>query len=294
MRMIDLAYVHNRFCPISEAMVSVEDRGFQFGDGIYEVIAVYGGKPFLLDRHLARLLKSAAAIELTYDFKRKPLEPIIAEGLTRAAIGVDAMVYIQLTRGVAPRSHAIPEAIEPTLVLTFRALPTVSDELRRRGASLITTPDIRWANCYVKAITLLPNVLAKNEAMRKGHDDAIFVTDSGEVRECTSANLFMVNGDELVLPTRDASILHGVTQGFLIECAGAIGLKIAERSFGVDTMMQADELILSSTTAEVLGITSVDDKPIANGRVGAVTQRLFDEFRSRSRALCRGSAAEAV
>ncbi len=292
--MIELAYVHNRFCPISEAMVSIEDRGFQFGDGIYEVIAVYSGKPFLLDRHLARLWKSAAAIELTYDFQRKPLEPIIAEGLSRAAIGVDAMVYIQITRGVAPRSHAIPEAIEPTLVLTFRSLPTVSDELRKRGTSLMTTPDIRWSNCYIKAITLLPNVLAKSEALRRGYDDAIFVTDAGEVRECTSANLFVVHGEELVLPPRDESILHGVTQAFLIECAAAIGLKITERSFSALTMMQADELILSSTTAEVLGVTSVDDKPIADGRVGAVTQRLFDEFCSRSRALCRGSAAEAV
>ncbi len=278
----ELAYVNGVFGPIAEAKVSIEDRGFQFGDGIYEVIVAYDGRLFLVEQHLRRLRRSAAGIALDYDFEAGPLEPIIAEGLRRSELR-DALIYIQITRGAAPRSHTIPAGLTPTVVMTFKPLPRLPDELRERGARVITMPDIRWANCYIKAITLLPNVLAKNEALRKGYDDAIFVTVEGEVRECTSANIFIVSGGSLLIPPRNESILHGVTQGYLIELACSIRLNVREEVIHLELLRRADEVFMSGTAAEVLAITSIDDRPVSHGRVGPITQRLYDEFLSRTR-----------
>ena len=287
--MKELAYLNGVFGPISEAKVSIEDRGYQFGDGIYEVVAAYGGRPFLLEQHMRRLRRSAGAIGLDYDFDAEPIEPIIAEGLLQSGACHKALIYIQITRGVAARSHVIPQALSPTVILTFKPMPKVSEDLRCRGARVVTTPEVRWSNCYIKAITLLPNVLAKNDATNRGYDDAIFVTRSGEVRECTSANMFMVQGATVVIPPRTESILHGVTQALLMECAASAGIAFEERVFDVETMLCAEELFMSSTTVDVLGITSVDDRPIADGRVGPTTRRLFDEFQAQTQAFAAGT-----
>jgi len=278
----ELAYVNGVFGPIAEAKVSIEDRGFQFGDGIYEVIVAYAGRLFLLERHMRRLRRSAAGISLDYAFDIRPLEPIIAEGLLRSELG-DAMIYVQLTRGAAPRSHVIPAGMTPTVVMTFKPLPSLPEDLRKRGAKVITMLDSRWANCYIKATTLLPNVLAKNDALRRGYDDVIFVAADGEVRECTSANIFLVIGGRLLIPPRNESILHGVTQGFLIECAEAIGVGVREEPIPMESLRRAEEVFMSGTAAEVLAITSIDDRPVGNGRIGPITQRLYDEFLRQTR-----------
>ncbi len=277
-----VAYVNGVFSPVEEARVSIEDRGFQFGDGVYEVIAVYDRRPFLMDRHMVRLRQSCRAIGLEYDFDGRPLDPIVREGLKRSGLR-DVMVYIQLTRGVAPRSHVIPPGMTPTIVMTFRALPRLTPEQRQQGARIMTTPETRWSKCYIKAVTLLPNILARNEAVAKGFDDALFVTTGGEVRECTSSNVFLVRDGRLLLPPRDESVLHGVTQGFLLECAESIGLRIDETVCTIETLKAAEEAFLSSTTAEVWGITSIDGKPVADGRVGPITRRLHETFQSRVR-----------
>jgi D-alanine transaminase len=281
--MPELAYVNHRFVPLAEATVPIEDRGFQFGDGVYEVIVAYNGQPFLLEEHLHRLRRSCEAIELKYDFDGAPLVPIIRDGLDRCGFK-DAMVYIQLTRGVAPRSHLIPTDIQPTLVMTFKPLPTLPDELRRRGAKVITIPDTRWANCYIKAVTLLPNVLARHKARQRGCDDAIFVTKEGEVRECTAANVFIVAKGELLTPPLTESILHGVTQRFLLTCARSLGLTAREQQLFVDDLYNADELFLSSTTAEVLAITEVDGQSIGSGQPGPITHQIHVEFVNRAKA----------
>ena len=280
----ELAYLNGVFVPLAEARISIEDRGFQFGDGVYEVIAVYNGRPFLAEQHLARLKRSAAAIELGFDLDAHPLMPIIQEGLRRSGLN-SALVYIQITRGTAPRSHEIPTGIHPTLVMTFKPLPALPEDRRRQGVRAMTTLDTRWANCYVKAITLLPNVLAKNEAIRRGYDDAIFVTATGEVRECTSANVFVVHGSRIATPSRTEAVLHGITQDFVFECAAAINLDVEERTIHVDSLRKADEVFMSSTTVEVLAITTIDDRAVSSGRVGPVTQRICDEFRTRAREL---------
>ncbi len=280
--MPELAYVNGSFCDLGEAKVSVEDRGFQFGDGVYEVIVSYGGRLFLLEDHLARLQRSCDAIELPFDVHTASIADIIEEGLTRSGLN-EAMIYVQVTRGVAPRSHAIPEAIEPTVVMTFKPRPSLPDDLRRRGARVLTVPETRWANCYIKAITLLPNTLARHQAVRRGYDDAVFVTADGEVRECTSANVFMVQRGVLVIPPLTEAILHGVTQKFLLTCAEGIGLTKRHEVLHIDAFREADEAFMSSTVGEVLGITAIDDRNVGTGRVGPVTQRLYDEFRRRTR-----------
>lgn len=290
MKQEELAYLNGVFVPVDEAKVSIEDRGFQFGDGIYEVVAAYDGRPVLADRHLARLKRSAAAIELDFDPDEYPLMPIIEEGLRRCGFK-DTLVYIQITRGTAPRSHTIPAGIRPTVVMTFKPLPTVPEERRRKGVKVMTVPDGRWAKCHIKAITLLPNILARHEAIAQGYDDAIFVTDAGEVRECTSANVFVVHGSTMATPCRTESVLHGITQGFIFDCAAAIGLQLEERIIHRDSLRDADEVFMSSTTVEVLAITSVDGHAIGSGRVGPITQRIHDEFRTRFRELTGTASA---
>lgn len=286
--MSELAYLNGVFGPIEQAKVSIEDRGFQFGDGVYEVMVVYNGRPFLLAEHLQRLRRSTGAIGLEYDFDAHPIEPIIREGLRRSELH-EAMVYLQITRGAAPRSHVVPEGITPTVVMTFKPLPTLPDELRRRGAKLLTAPDIRWARCSVKAITLLPNVLAKTEAFRRGCDDALFISADGEVRECTSSNIFMALDGACIHPPRTQAVLHGVTQAFLVRCARAIGIRMTEQTIDLEALHRADEVFLTGTAMDVLGVTSIDDQPVGTGRVGPLTQRLYQEFVAQSRG---GGASE--
>lgn len=280
--MPELAYLNGSFGPIASAVVSIEDRGFQFGDAVYEVIAVYNGRPFLLEQHLTRLRRSLAGIGIEFDVKHAGLEASIHEGIRRSGF-TDTMVYIQISRGAAPRSHAIPEGLTPTVVMTFKALPGVPDDLRERGASVMTTREIRWAHCYIKAVTLLPNILAKNESLRRGYDDAIFVTDGGEVRECTSSNIFIARRGELLMPPRTEAVLHGITQGYLLACAEGIGLPIREQAFNADALRAADEAFMSGSISEVLGITRIDDRPVGDGTVGPITRRLYAEFMRRAR-----------
>jgi len=283
--MPELAYVNGVYGPIHEAKVSIEDRGFQFGDGIYEVVVAYQGRPWLLDAHLQRMRRSAQAIELAYDFDAHPIAPIIVEGLRRSGLS-DALIYIQLTRGAAPRSHLIPDDIVPTLVMTFRPLVPIPDELRNRGARIITVPDTRWANCFIKSVMLLPNVLARHEARRRGFDDALFVTETGEVRECTSSNIFLARNRRLLFPPRTHAVLHGCTQGFLLECAASIELPVEEDVITLDTLLSANEVFISSTSVDVLGVTQINTQVIGDGRVGPLTRKLYQTFHDKKQTAC--------
>ncbi len=288
--MPEIAYVNGVFGPIAEARVSIEDRGFQFGDGIYEVLFSYDGHLFMPDEHLVRLRNSAAALNLPYDFDADPVLPIIEEGLSRSGFA-DALVYIQITRGVTPRSHCYPSGMTPTVVMTFKQRPALSEELLSRGASVMTTTDDRWSRCYVKAITLLPNVLAKTNAAHLGFDDAIFVTESGEARECTSANLYIVNDGTVQFPPRNQSVLHGITQLVVLDCAKRIGAPTVEAAIRTDDLARADEVFMSSTAVEVLGITSIDGVPVASGAVGPITRRLHEAFLAAVKSGCPSESA---
>jgi len=218
-----IAYLNGVFCGMDEAKVSIEDRGFQFADGVYEVIAARSRQPFRLRQHLERLQRSADAIGLAVDLDSLTLPKVIDEGIARCGCD-DVMVYIQLTRGAAPRTLECPAAMRPTVVVTFRALPVFSHELRERGVALRSVRDTRWAYCSVKSVSLLANVLLKRETQRDGFFDALIIGPDDLVRETTSANVFAVVNGILRTPPLSEHILHGVTRDYVLECAQDAGI----------------------------------------------------------------------
>ncbi len=271
----EIAYINGRFCPPREAMVSIEDRGFHFSDGIYEVVAAHHGRPFRLPQHMARLRQSVGGLDLPFDPDAYGLETVIHEGLTRSGFE-HTLVYIQITRGVYPRQHICQVALEPTVVLTFKPLPPVPTERIEKGVSVKTAEDIRWGRCCIKAISLLPNVLLKNQAVREGFFDALLVTSSGEVRESCSSNVFLVKDGVLRTPPADEHILHGVTRGFILECASELGLPARETRIMEAELYSADEVFFTATTYNVMPITRINTRPIAGGCPGPITRRLYD------------------
>ncbi|MCP4247762.1 MAG: D-amino acid aminotransferase [bacterium] len=275
--MPELACVNGSFCDLAEARVSVEDRGFQFADGVYEVVVAYGSRIIGLDAHLARLQRSLEGIGLAFDVRTQRIEELIAEGIARAGFP-ETMAYLQITRGAAPRSHAWPADLTPTVVATFKAKPKVDPERRRRGLSVMTMPDTRWSRCYIKSIALLANVLAKDEARRGGYDDTVFVGPGGKVREATAANIFLVADGTLITPPKSDAILHGVTRGFVLECAARIALPHREAEILEADLLTAQELFLSSTTVDFIGVTRLNDRAVGDGRVGPITGALFEQF----------------
>lgn len=281
--MPDIAHCAGQFVPLEDAKVSINDRGLQFADSVYEVVAAYGGTPFLLDRHMDRLQRSLAAVAIEYDPVAGDLPAIIVEGLQRCAYD-EAMVYVQVTRGIALRSHIAPADIVPNVIVTFRRLPAAPENLRSGGVRVLTVPEVRWARCSIKATTLLPNVLAAMEARRQGYYDAVFVGEDGDVREGTHANIVAVRSGRLHFPTRDASILHGVTLQFLTECAGGLGVEITEGALTRDELLSAEEAFLCNTVFEIMPIVGVDEHAIGDGSVGPVTSRMMAEYRHQSRA----------
>ncbi len=275
--MPDIAFVNGTFCPASEAVISIDDRGFQFADSVYEVVVAFDGKPFGMDAHLTRLRQSLKLTDMSLDDLPYDLNAVIADGLAQCAYP-EAMVYLQITRGVQPRSHVVSGPVPLTLVATFRPKPVIEADKRRSGLSVVTVEDPRWAHCEIKTTALLPNVLAKNRARNDGFDDAIFVTTSGEIREATSANVFFVRNHTLVTPAATRSILHGVTRRYILQCARSINIPVEERSVNIDDLASAEEAFLSSTTLDVMPVTSVNSKPIADGNPGPVTLKLYDTF----------------
>ncbi len=275
--MPELACVNGIFCPISEAKVSIEDRGFQFADGVYEVVVAYGSRPVGLAEHLARLGRSLASIHLPFDIARERIAEIITEGIARAGF-TETMVYLQITRGAAPRALAYGPDLTPTVVLTFKPKPVVDPARRETGLSVITVPDIRWPHCHIKSVALLPNSLVKNDALRRGYDDAIFVTPGGEVREATASNVFAVSGGTLVTPPRSEAILHGITRSRLLRLAAQIEVPCEEGNLTVPSLAAADEVFLSSTTVEIIGVTRLNEQPVGTGRVGPITRKLYARY----------------
>lgn len=274
--MPEIAYVNGEFVPLQRAFVHVEDRGFQFADAVYEVVRTYGGRPFAVEEHLARLWRSLEAIHLRHDFSRPALARLIHEAVERAGFA-EALVYLQITRGQARRHRGFPAEGRPTLVLTVRPLED-SSALRAAGVRVITVPDTRWARCDIKSVGLLANVLAYNAAREAGAHDAIFVEADGAVNEATAGNVFVVNGGVLRTPPKSSRILPGVTRDKLLQAAGAAGIAVAEQRIRRDELFAASEMFLSSTTAEVVPVIAVDGKPVGSGAPGAVSARLYEQF----------------
>ncbi len=280
--MTELAYLQGQFLPLKEAKVSVEDRGFLFSDGVYEVIVAYRGRPFKLGSHLDRLMKSAKGIRLSLPLDPREIHKIIQEGIARSRFS-DTTIYLQVTRGVAPRKHAFPDGVQPCFLATFRAKGNISPETRKKGVSVITTEDLRWAQCWIKSIALLPNVLANQNAVEAGSFDALFVTCQGAVCEGTTSNIFLVKNKKVYTPPKKERILHGITRETVISCAQALGYETIEDRLTVNELLGAEEVFLTGTTIEVLGVVHVDEKRVGKGQVGEVTRQIHNEFHKLTR-----------
>ena len=275
--MPEIAYVNGEFLPLERATVRVEDRGFQFADGVYEVLRTYGGKPFAVTEHLARLARSLGALELKAPANTEHLKSIIHEGIQRSGFA-EATVYLQITRGCAPRHRGMPTGVEPTIVMTVRELGPAATTLRGTGIAVVTLPEFRWARCDIKSIALLPSVLAYRAANKAGADDAIFVEDDGTVNEATGANVFVVTRGRLRTPPISTRILPGVTRDKILEVARAAGIATAEEAITKSELHAAAEVFLTSTTAVVVPVVTVDGQQIGTGKPGPVSARVYEQF----------------
>ncbi len=276
--MPNVAFINGAFVPLAEAKVSIEDRGFQFGDGVYEVIRTYKGRPFSLDAHLARLDRSAAALELTQPYSRAEWTRHVLEGVKRAAYP-EAKVYIQITRGVAPRDHAYSDDATPTVVMTIREFHPLDRSVQATGVEAMTTEDIRWGRCDIKSVNLLANVLARQQVKQAQVFEAILVNE-GLVTEGAVSNVMVVQGGMVVTAPEGPRILSGVTRAVVLDLALKEGLPIQERFVSRAALYQADEVFLTGTTVEVLAVIRIDGKIIGDGRPGPITQRLAASFTS--------------
>src|SRR5687768_15350878 len=276
----ETAFINGRFLPLAAATVSIEDRGFQFGDGVYEVIRTYGGRPFKVEAHLARLEHSAQAIGLRQPYARERWAQYILEGLRLAAFP-EAKIYLQITRGTAPRDHAYTQELEPTVVMTVRDLRPQDPTLQAAGVLAMTTEDIRWGRCDIKSVNLLANVLARQQAKQAGVFEAILIRE-GRMTEGAVSNVMVVRDGILVTAPEGAHILSGVTRGIVLDLARRGGLPVEERYCSRQELMGAAEVFLTGTTVEVLGVVGIDGKPIGSGAPGPVTHNLAKRFQEQT------------
>jgi len=267
-----VAYVNHRFVPLEKAMIHVEDRGFQFADGVYEVVACYGGTYLDLKPHLQRLQRSCAAIAIELPKPMSELEALVQQAYEKNPFA-DAMVYIQVTRGVAPRNHVVNQPMTPTLVITVRELPKPSDAKVKTGAQGITLQDIRWKHCEIKSIALLASVMGKQEAVRAGVDEAFWLDEQGHVLEGCATNIFAVIDGVLVTHPLDHQVLGGITRSMAIEVAQDAGIAVQERAWKLDES-GLSECLMSSTTNAVLPVVQINHQAIGDGKPGQVGLRI--------------------
>jgi D-alanine transaminase len=269
-----IAYVNGRFAPLAKASISIQDRGFQFADGVYEVMAVIGGAMLDLDLHFARLERSLAEVRMTLPMTRAALAVVLRETIRRNLVS-EGIVYLQITRGIARRDHAFPAAAIPTIIVTARSQPVGRGAHFDTGVAIITLPDQRWARCDIKSVGLLPNALAKQSAKEAGAYEAWLVGRDGLVTEGTSTNAWILTPqDELKTRYLDHAILSGVTRLAVLELARIRAMKVVEGGFSVQEAKDAKEAFLTSTTSFVLPVVSIDGSRVGEGAPGAVAKEL--------------------
>jgi D-alanine transaminase len=278
--MTRVIYVNGRYLPYARAAVHAEDRGFQFADAIYEVCEVKGGALVDATRHLTRLERSLGELRIRLPMTRRALAHVMRETVRRNRVK-DGLVYLQVTRGAAPRDFAFPPAVlEPTFVCLARALNVAKRDARAEaGIAVITQPDIRWGRSDIKTVMLLPACLAKNAARAAGADEAWFVDRDGYITEGASSNAWIVDAEGRVV-TRPASpaILAGVTRATLMDVLRTEGIAVAERPFRLEEALGAREAFITSASGTVMPVVKIDGNDIGNGRPGKVTRLLRSKF----------------
>ena len=274
-----VAYVNGRYLPHRDASVHIEDRGYQFADGVYEVIAVERGRLVDAGLHLRRLERSLAELEIAEPMHEAALKTVMREVLRRNSVH-DGIIYIQMTRGVAPRDHAFPGDARTQVVMTARRAKPANPKTAAEGARVITVPDLRWARCDIKSIALLPNILGKQQAREVGAYEAWQVDRDGNVTEGTSTNAWIVTAaGEVVTRAATNAILNGVTRLGVIQVIARAGLRFVERPFSVAEAKQAREAFLTSTTSYVTPVVRIDDSVVGDGKPGSLARELGTFYR---------------
>jgi D-alanine transaminase len=275
-----VAYVNGRYLPMRDAVVHVEDRGYQFADGVYEVCEVRGGRLIDERRHLDRLERSLGELRIRMPLSRAALGVILREVVVQNRVSY-GIVYLQITRGVAKRDHAFPAgAIAPSLVVTARRLDKARNEaLAAKGIAVITVPENRWGRVDIKTVGLLPNVLARQAAIDQGARDAWFVDSAGLVTEASSANAWIVTAaGKLVTRHADHAILRGITRTVVLDAVKEQNVAVEERAFTLDEAYQAREAFISSASQIVLSVISINGRAIGNGKPGPIAAALREVF----------------
>lgn len=272
-------YFNGNIINREDAKIDIEDRGYQFADGVYEVVAFYQGEPFTLNEHMERLVFSASEI----DIEIPPAETLIKEAKNYINetdyADRNAKLYVQVSRGVASRSHAYPDDMEPIIIMKAGPLNPNPEKYFEEGVKIITLPDERWTRCYIKSIALLPNILAKKKAKKAGAYEAVMTRD-GFITEGSSSNIFIVEGDTIITPPATNYILNGITRQTVIhKLAPELGYKVNEESIPYYTLLNSNQVFLTGTTTEIMPVIKIDDKIVGDGNVGLETREIFEAFR---------------
>ena len=286
--MSDIAYLNGEFLPLDQARVSVLDRGFIFGDGVYEVIPVYSRRPFRLPEHLQRLQRSLNATRLGNPMTDGEWTRLIHDLVAHHA-GEDQSVYLQVTRGVAKRDHAFPQEGKPTVFMMSSPLVTPARELIDQGVPCITATDYRWLKCDVKSVSLLANCLLRQSAADAGATEVVLFRD-GCLTEASASNVFVVRNGKLLAPPKNHLILPGITYDVVLELAAASGITVELRAIPEQEVRSADEIWVTSSSKEVLAVTTLDGKPVGNGRPGPLFRTVHQAFQEFKRKVMRHAA----
>jgi D-alanine transaminase len=278
--MNDVLFINGRFTTTAERVIGVEDRGFQFGDAVYEVFKFMRKRPVFLVDHYRRMENGLRQIEIRSPWNEARFVAVMRELIARTAFD-DGIVYIQVTRGESERKHFYPDDLEPTVVAYSRAFPYFPDAAKKaRGINLMTTADLRWKRCDVKSVNLLPNVLAKKKAQRAGADEVLLI-DGDVVRECGSSSFFGVRGGTVITHPLDEHILPGVVRDRVISLAAAADIRIDERPLRENELFDLDEAFITSTTMGVMPVAAIDGRLMALGDLTTALQRLLDDAEKR-------------
>ena len=274
-----IVYLNGNFVPVADAHVSVLDRGFIYGDGVYELVPLYGREPFRLPQHLARLQRSLDGIGLANPHTAAQWEALIRDLAARQPFA-DQGVYFQVTRGAAKRDHAFPKGVPPTVFMMSNPLPTPTREQVERGVAVVTAEDNRWHRCDLKTISLLGNVLLRQLAAEQGAAETVLFRD-GFLTEASASNVLIVRDGTIIVPPKDNLILPGITYDAAMEFAREAQVPLIVRPVPKAEALAAAEMWLSSSTKEVLAITTVDGKPFAGGKPGPVFRKVWEVFQAK-------------
>ena len=285
---MSLVYLNGEFLPDTEAKVPVLDRGFIFGDGIYEVIPAYGGRAFRLKEHLQRLGNNLYAVQIMNPYTDMKWTDLVEQLINKNGYqNKDASIYLQVTRGVAQRDHAFPQDTKPTVLLMCNPLAPLPDTMLQHGAHAITAEDFRWVNCHIKTISLLPNVLLRQQAIDANATETILIRD-GMATEGAASNLFIVENGTIKTPPTGPLLLPGITRDLILELARDNSVAAEESDISAEQLKKASEIWLSSSTKEILPVTVLDGEIVGSGKPGPVWQHMYELYQNYKQSLRQG------